>query len=198
MLDKIFSVDIYKTKFTDLAVLAQARDAVNQLDFSAVSGEYAGAVANGGGLDTLTTQVNQKNVHTFDKFKPLGDFIEQEGKKYWDLLGYYPDVLPKIRHSWVNITNSGGLVSPHNHCRNPIVAVFYLEANDNCGNIVFENPMELILGGQPIKMPYKNFQTSVKVTTGDVVIFPGYLKHYTEVNNSNSPRVTFVVNLAER
>ena len=197
MLDNIFSVDIYKTKFTDLEVLARARYAVDKLNFSAVSSEYAGA-ADGGGLNTLSTHVNQKTVHTIDEFIPLGKFIEQEGKKYWDLLGYYPDVIPKIRHSWTNITNSGGLITPHNHCRNPIAAVLYLEANNNCGNIVFENPMELILGGQPIKMPYKNFQKSVKVETGDVIIFPGYLKHYTEINHSNNPRVTFVVNLTER
>ena len=76
--------------------------------------------------------------------------------------------------------------------------MLYLDASPEQGNIVFENPMDLIIGGQPIKMPYKNFTHEVEVVTGDLILFPGYLKHFTKPNLTNRPRVTFVANLNEK
>lgn len=172
MLDNIFSVGIYHTKFEDLELLARAR--------------------------TVISAENIKDIHTYSEFKPLAEFIEQESKKYWDMLGYYPDIYPKIWKSFGIINPEEGDAYPHNHCRSPLLAIIYLEAHKDCGNHVFQNPLDLVLGSQPIKMPYKNFLSSLEVKTGSVIIFPGWLKHYAETNNSGKPRVSFDAALNER
>lgn len=196
MLNSIFSVDIYRVKFDNLEILARARVAAEKLNFSAISTENADRYP--GTHVTLTSRPNNNQVHAQPEFNELTKFIEQHAKHYWDQLGFYPDVSPKIWTSWSNITESAGSIHSHNHCKSPLTAVMYLEAQGDCGNLVFENPMELILGGQPIKMPYNNFVRPIQVTTGDIVLFPGYLKHYTEANNSSKLRVTFVSLLNER
>ena len=196
MLDSIFSVDIYRTKFADVSVLERARQAVNDLDFTVINNEIADTYIS----DQLsrTTRPNQNNLHTMNEFKPLSNFIETESKKYWDMLGYYTDVNPRVWLSWANISDYSESIRVHNHCKSPLTGIVYLEAGDDCGDLVFENPMDLIIGGQPIKMPYKNFVRALKVTTGDVILFPGYIKHYTETNTSNNPRVTYVALLNDK
>jgi hypothetical protein len=171
MLDNIFSVGIYHTKFEDLEMLAQARNVV----FSE----------------------NIKNIHTHNEFKRLTEFVEQEAKKYWDMLGYYPDIYPKIWQSLATVKLAKGDMYPHNHCRSPLNATLYLEAHKGDG-IIFQNPLDLVLGSQPIKMPYKNFLSSLEAQTGSLVLFPGWLKHYTQRNMSNKLCITFSSALNER
>ena len=171
MLDNIFSVGIYHTKFEDLEMLTRARN--------------------------LVGNENIKNIHTHNEFKPLADFVEQEAKKYWDMLGYYPDVYPKIWKSLAAITPEEGDEYPHNHCRSPLNASIYLEAHKG-DSIVFQNPLDLVLGSQPIKLPYKNFLNRLEIKTGSFIIFPGWLKHYAERNTSNKPCVIFFSALNER
>jgi hypothetical protein len=171
MLDNIFSVSIYHTKFEDLEMLARARNVVSS--------------------------ENIKNIHTHGEFELLTDFVEQEAKKYWDMLGYYPDIYPKIWQSLATIKSEESDMYPHNHCRSPLNATLYLEAHEGDG-IVFQNPLDLILGSQPIKMPYKNFLNGLESQTGSLVLFPGWLKHYTQRNTSNKPCVTFSSALNER
>lgn len=171
MLNNIFNVSIYHTRFEDTELLAQARNVI--------------------GLENI------KNIHTHDEFKLLTEFVEQESKKYWDILGYYPDIYPKIWQSLGTITVEEKDMYPHNHCRSPLNATLFLEAHDGDG-IVFQNPLDLVLGSQPIKMPYKNFLSELTVETGSLVLFPGWLKHYTQRNKFNKPCVTFSSALNER
>ena len=171
MLDNIFSVGIYHAKFENLEMLAQARNVVDN--------------------------ENIKNIHTHNKFKVLTEFVEQEAKKYWDILGYYPDIYPKIWQSLATVKLEQGDMYPHNHCRSPLNATLYLEAHKGDG-IVFQNPLDLVLGSQPIKMPYKNFLSGLEAHTGSLVLFPGWLKHYTQKNTTNKPCVTFSSALNER
>jgi ectoine hydroxylase-related dioxygenase (phytanoyl-CoA dioxygenase family) len=69
---------------------------------------------------------------------------------------------------------------------------------------VFENPLEALLKHQPIKaLQDRNtyhtlFDHEVKVEAGDLVIFPGWLRHKTQVNSSNSDRIMIGANINYR
>lgn len=184
----LFAVEITKVQFPDLEILAHLREIISELPMT----KSHKALGNN---MTSTFSKQSEKLHTLPAFSPVVEFIEAQSKIYWDALGYYPDVFPKIYQSWSNVGIQHSEMHIHNHCKAPLSAVLYLSKDTNSGNIIFENPMDLIIGGQPIKMPYKNFTHEVNVSTGDLVIFPGYLKHFTAVNHSETPRMVFVANL---
>ena len=187
----LFSVEIKKTSFESKELLETLCQEVEHLPMTQSHSALRGNT-------TSSYSKNSERLHQLPVFADLVEFIETQAKIYWDELGYYPDLYPKIYQSWSNISTEHGDISIHNHCRSPLSAVLYLDASPEQGNIVFENPMDLIIGGQPIKMPYKNFTHEVEVVTGDLILFPGYLKHFTKPNLTNRPRVTFVANLNEK
>jgi uncharacterized protein (TIGR02466 family) len=187
---KLFSVEIRKISLDQTDHLETLCQEVKQLEMT-----QSHPVIQGNTISSYAKDCEK--IHHLPLFSYLVENIETQAKTYWDYLGYYPDVYPKIYQSWSNMSFKNGDISIHNHCRAPISAVLYLNASPEQGNIVFENPMDLIIGGQPIKMPYKNFTHEVEVNTGDLILFPGYLKHFTKPNLTNQPRITFVANLAE-
>jgi ectoine hydroxylase-related dioxygenase (phytanoyl-CoA dioxygenase family) len=85
----------------------------------------------------------------------------------------------------------------------PVVGSFYLKKPPDSGGLCFENPMEILLKHQPLEKIYKlersNYDTmldhEVNASEGDLVLFPGYLKHYTQPNQSNQDRIIIGVML---
>jgi uncharacterized protein (TIGR02466 family) len=119
----------------------------------------------------------------------------------WTEFNYYPGLTPFINEMWLNETVPGGIsVNSHNHSPYPLVGVMYLQVEPDMGNIVFENPNDLVVGTQPHNWSGTNdinggIQETVKIETGDVIIFPGWLKHRGEINNSNMNRYAMSFNI---
>ena len=186
----IFSVNIYKTRINNMSLLDNIRLIARTLD---LTGDHVSLQKS----TVATARKNNQTLHKQEPFVQLAKYIEKESKIYWDQLGYYPDVHPKIWQSWLNVSNQDGYVSLHNHCRSSINAVLYISASPEQGNIIFENPLDLVLGAQPIKMPYAQFTHEVEVNTGDLLLFPGYLKHSTLPNTTDRDRIVYVADLNE-
>jgi uncharacterized protein (TIGR02466 family) len=102
-----------------------------------------------------------------------------------------------ITNSWVNYHNNGGYTIPHHHGPASLVAATYLNLPENGGFIQFKDPLEY----------HKGFLTketdaeagtwkSVKAKTGDVLLFPGWIRHRTEPNNSNIKRWVLTTNIS--
>lgn len=141
----------------------------------------------------ITTEVNHPNL------KSVLDFITVEGKKYWDeILGYHDALDPYILNAWVTAVKQGGFVASHNHNPIPVAAVFYIKAEQEQGNLYLENPSDIFIGRAPYKansgyVPQR-FNYEIQATSGKLVLFPGWMKHFTKENTTDDIRISMAVN----
>lgn len=197
MIQSLFSIDIYETKFEDFGLLKQLSDpeyvktyTLGQYDeFTQTSGNTVS------GTQSWYTVADSEKIYLRPEFAPLKEFIEKHAKIYWDHLGYYSDIYPKIHTSWATVFSPGGYGAIHHHGRTPIAGVVYLSSKPNQGNIEFTNPMDLILSNLSYLGDKTKIYKEVVATTGKILLFPGYLSHRIRVNNTDSDRISLGFNL---
>jgi uncharacterized protein (TIGR02466 family) len=137
------------------------------------------------------------NLQTDEKFKPIIDFVEQHSRRYWEQLNLTKRVKPYVLHSWSNKIAPGGFTPVHVHTPIPIAAAFYVHANSEMGDLEIENPLDTV----EKLMPRDNdlvphFQThTVKVEDGKLVLFPGWIRHFTRSNMTNDTRIIMSFNI---
>lgn len=100
----------------------------------------------------------------------------------------------EVTQSWVNKHGPAGRTLEHNHNYTTFVVASYLYCPENSGNIVFRDPLEYHKASFPI-FPEESGFKEVPVTTNDVVIFPGWLKHHVQPNHSNEDRYVLTINI---
>jgi len=99
-----------------------------------------------------------------------------------------------LSNAWVNINRKNNYNTNHVHSQSSISGCMYIKTNLNSGNIVFDNPT-----------PSKHYDINDNVdgffgfhwrtpVAGEVLIFPSYLSHYVEPNNSEDVRVSIAFN----
>jgi uncharacterized protein (TIGR02466 family) len=137
------------------------------------------------------------NLEQENKFKHIIDFVEYHGKKYWQELNYTSRVEPYVLHMWSNKIPPGGFTPVHVHTPIPVAAAFYINASDDMGVLEIENPIDTIEKLQPRDnrlKPY--FHThNVSIKDGKLVLFPGWIRHYTRSNTSKENRVIISCNI---
>jgi uncharacterized protein (TIGR02466 family) len=125
----------------------------------------------------------------------LNNFIIGQHKKVWD--NWCLQDRPRyVSASWFNLLPPKAWVEEHDHSGMHMVVVVYLKNPVNGSNIQFKDPMNQIWAAYPRddKQLYHDWKT-VEVTTGDILFFPGFLQHRTEVNNSGEDRLVLTINL---
>lgn len=127
------------------------------------------------------------------------DFVYAQVDKFWKELGYSKKGF-YIKESWINRYPPNAYIETHNHAPMALSASFYLQKPEKSGEILFENPISTLLKYQPYEFSeisnYVNwFHESISVEEGDLVIFPNYLDHKTEINKSGSDRFIIGFNI---
>ena len=122
--------------------------------------------------------------------KPIADNIMF---KKWKLS---KDFDYKIVNSWVNVHGEGGMTEIHDHGPTTLVITAYLNLPENGGFIQFKDPLEYHHAHL-----IKEFDTelgswrTLPAKTGDVVMFPGWLRHRTQPNKSKEKRWVLTTNI---
>ena len=132
-----------------------------------------------------------------ENLKSLFNWINEHGKEYWKMLNLSEMLDPYILQLWATAVNKGGFVASHNHNPVPISGVFYLKAEPRLGNIYFENPLDLVLGRSPNKFTDRTptrFNQEMNAVSGKLILFPGWLKHFTRPNPTDELRMSMAVN----
>lgn len=198
MLYKLFPTLVHKSVYTgNLAALQSS--VIPYLDevFEDAKNNNQVSMRNGGICSVNTCNKLQEKIDIED----LIDFVSDSVKQYWKELNYI-DASVKVHHSWANIYPPGSYIDNHNHSPAPLTASFYLKKPEDSGNIVFENPISTLLRYQPYKglsdsENYASaFDTVVEVNEGELVIFPGWLMHKTEINNAQDNRIIIGFDIA--
>jgi hypothetical protein len=100
-----------------------------------------------------------------------------------------------IEHSWFNVLSEGHEVKAHRHEGSVVSGAFYPFVDDGSVALNFESPLK------PVKMndivdkqtPFSSYTTQYEIRSGLLIIFPSWLIHYTEKNNTAN-RVTISFN----
>ena len=109
------------------------------------------------------------------------------------------------KHGWLNTAHPGEYQRPHDHGGISIAITYYVQVDDNTGEINLYDPRGNRGWMGPQMGQFDNdrqarsiFQHQPKV--GQAIIFPGWLLHSTELNKSNLTRVSVTsnINLVEK
>lgn len=93
-----------------------------------------------------------------------------------------------IGNSWCNLMSLGGSVKSHNHPRSVISGALYLRADEEAGNLCIENPMtpHHMMFDLERETEYTKPHIEIEVRTGDLILFPSFLKHWVECNEQTN------------
>lgn len=197
MIENIFPLKIYKVSLGNDPSLTTVEEHLDEFYEKTVSNNQ-GSMRNNG----LCSYNTSRELHTISKFDHITDIIATHVNIYWKELGY--NHTPYIHEMWTNKYPPGAFIDAHNHAPMPLTVTLYLKKEKDSGNIVFEHPLEVLLKHQPFKelqdrnLYHTLFDHELEVTTGDLVIFPGWLKHKTQSNNSTSDRIIIGANIHYR
>ena len=87
---------------------------------------------------------------------------------------------------WTNVNEVGSKNVLHTHTTDAWAGIYYLQA-EGTGNLVFTNPANLLLQCNT-KSPYTR-KTGIKPKDGMLVLWPGWVPHEVEENQSNKQRI---------
>ena len=112
----------------------------------------------------------------------------------WQYWGYGPGMPQPVR-SWVNVHKRSGRTLEHYHNGTPLVVSCYLKVPEGSGAFEYRDPLEYHRWGTPGE-PQIDLWNEVPIKTNDILIFPGWLKHRTQVNRVDEDRVCLTFNYA--
>jgi uncharacterized protein (TIGR02466 family) len=93
-----------------------------------------------------------------------------------------------ISYSWCNVYAKNGQIKPHRHELSIVSGVFYARADDFAGELVFDNPLNMFRVNEisKTKTEYNTHDFKFNVSTGDLILFPSWIMHYSENNFSDA------------
>jgi uncharacterized protein (TIGR02466 family) len=108
-----------------------------------------------------------------------------------------------VGNYWVNINYRNSSNQQHSHAGSLLSAVFYVKVPENSGDIFFRNPNVNL---QTAYLNHWHLLEKIKnttVTLGEIrirpkenmlIIFPSWLEHFVESNNSDEERISIAFN----
>lgn len=138
------------------------------------------------------TNIGGYQGHYFD-YKLLNDSIRDNIPRYKD-----PDLGDLYINSWVNINSKGCYNTRHSHADAGILlsGVYYVTVPENSGNILFCDPRPTVVHSFADSRYYKSYQIyPIQPKENMLLLFPCWLEHQVEPNNSNEDRISISFNL---
>ena len=143
---------------------------------------------------------SETNMHELPQFKPLVDELfkmtTEVFKEEW------LDREPRLGNMWANINYQGGYNRPHIHPNTLFSGVYYVHAQPNSGKLICNDPrpgiqtvMPVRKPGQPPKHLWR--ETHLEPKPGRIIMFPAWLWHSVEPNQSNDIRISVSFNFIQ-
>tara|TARA_R100001369_G_scaffold37684_1_gene63103 strand:- start:452 stop:1030 length:579 start_codon:yes stop_codon:yes gene_type:complete len=112
------------------------------------------------------------------------------------------DRQPKLGNMWANINPPGGMNQPHIHPNALFSGVYYVKSNPKAGRLKIYDPRP----GAQINMPTRKSgdpgrdlwrDANIEPIPGRIIMFPAWLWHSVEPNQSNSTRISVSFNFIQ-
>lgn len=192
MIHNLFSLPIYKTRIDTSCLNVDDIKSLIKSEHKRVLDFQSPLESNGG---TSTYSINA-HLHKNSLLTNLNSIIKNHVSIYWKILDIDDRLQPRIDQCWSNIHIKESHTLQHSHSLMPVVATFYLQAENDSGNLILINPMEYSLTHIPYSVPIeRKTETEIPVATGDLILFPGWIRHRTGLNRSDSERIVISYNL---
>jgi uncharacterized protein (TIGR02466 family) len=136
-----------------------------------------------------TFSTNEIENHNLLWFKEV---LDKHLRKYCEYLKF-PFKPYKVKESWFSKFENGDYGHAHSHGWTDISGVYYIKTNGEDGNLRFQTPN---LAGEcsqcfdQVNLPWDH-----KPMVGKLVLFPGWLKHGINPNNTEDTRISFAFNI---
>ena len=104
----------------------------------------------------------------------------------------------KITSMWSIVNYKNASNSRHIHSNNYISAAYYVRAPKDCGNIVFHDPRSESVYMHPKISETNKLNSnifSIEPQEGLLVLFPSFLHHSVNINNSDEERIVISFNI---
>lgn len=135
--------------------------------------------------------------HSWEEMNNFKEWLYKHVEEVWEEWRLAP-CMKELTDSWMNIHPPGAYTAEHHHQNVQVAVSCYLSVPENSGRFMIQNPLNIYKLGEPLNYYYWDEEMDwipVDVETNDVLFFPGWLKHRTEVNNSEENRYIMSLNI---
>ena len=144
---------------------------------------------------------SKTDMQTKPEYKPLVDELMTMCKEIFK--EEWLDREPMLGNMWANINPKDGLNQPHIHPNSLFSGVYYVKSNPQAGRLKIYDPragvqivMPVRKKGQPPKHLWRD--ANLDPFPGRIIMFPAWLWHAVEPNESNDIRISVSFNFIQK
>lgn len=136
--------------------------------------------------------------HQNPVFKDLFEIFRLKVNEYIDTMNW--NIYAEIDNVWINVNYKNNSNRSHVHPNSILSGVFYINVPENSGSIFFENPSKTLFktnlpfGSKNRDDPILNSEIRYDSIQKRLLIFPGFVPHFVDINNSNYERISIAFN----
>jgi uncharacterized protein (TIGR02466 family) len=142
------------------------------------------------------------------EFAQLAEIIVASAARIYSELGYDPAFEPNLANMWANINPRHGYNRGHIHPNTLWSGVYYVQAPQGCGRIIFREPrpqaqMVMPAYREGTRKPEAWSEVYFEAIEGRIILFPAWLQHEVEPNMSpleppDGDRISIAFNLHQK
>lgn len=152
-----------------------------------------------GVVTSQTKTISNESILDKDYFRDIKEFILTSLKHYLETIEVinYEDFW--ISSSWANFCGPGGFQDFHNHANSIISGCFYINADPDHPGLTFKrekrnySPYFVFYDTAP--QTHNADKVTVPVVTNDLLLFPSFMIHGHENNNTDRTRIGVAFNV---
>ena len=141
------------------------------------------------------------NMHELPQFKKLVDMLYECQRTVYQQEHYKSE--PFLGNMWANINPPGGMNRAHQHPNSLWSGVYYIKAPKNSGHLKIDDPRSSAAmcrpkqkdGEKPLRL-YR--ETHYEPIAGRCIMFPSWLMHCVDPNESNDIRISVSFNFLQK
>ena len=182
---RILPTFVWKTQFKADVHVSINEAIVKQLD------EIAPALKPG------QSWQSKQELHKLAEFQNLVSCINTTAKSVLHFLRVSYDAF-EITACWANVSATGAVHKVHSHPNNFLTGVYYVQTQEGANTINFHDPrlQTTIIRPAVTQLTAENTdQVLVRVQNGTLIMFPAWLQHSVDANNSDKKRISASFNI---
>lgn len=180
-----FSTPIYSSKIFDYDLIQdELEEAYNQIDFS-MNPHWGNThyLSDPTFRENLIIEYNLENFYKeiHNHLNNYCESIEFSIREYF------------ISSSWFALFKKGNYAHIHNHGECDIAGVYYFKKIDDDGSLFLCSPATVAESSI-----FKTGRLTTGCSQGDILLFPGWMDHGVETNNTDDDRISLSFNISFR
>ena len=141
------------------------------------------------------------NMHELSQFKKLVSMLYACQRTIYDQEHYESE--PHLGNMWANINPPGGMNRAHQHPNSLWSGVYYIKAPKNSGHLKIDDPRSSAAMSRPRqkegeKPPRLFREISYEPIAGRCIMFPSWIMHCVDPNESNDIRISVSFNFLQK